>query len=218
MATTFLNLDLPVVTVTLGPTWANEVNAAFEVIDVHDHTSGKGVQIPTAGLNINADLDFNENALQNVQFLSFEQRTTSPTGSSFAGSVSIFDNDLYYTNTSGVAVQITAGGGLVPSAGNAQVFEIQNVGSDLVISPSATFVYLIVDTTTTRTISLPLANSVTSGRIYVIKDSDGQANTNPITVQTQGSDLVDGASSQTLDSDYGSYFVVTDGASNWFIS
>ena len=71
MATSFLNLTLPTVTVTLGPTWATQINAAFEVIDEHDHTSGKGVQIPTAGLNINDDLDFNDNAAQNIEFLSF---------------------------------------------------------------------------------------------------------------------------------------------------
>ena len=120
MATTFMSLDLPTVSVTLGPAWATQVNAAIETIDSHDHTSGKGTRVPTAGININANLDFNEFAAQNMQHASFEQRTTSPSGSSFAGSISIFNDDLYYTNTSGIPVQITDGGSLVTTPGSVQ--------------------------------------------------------------------------------------------------
>lgn len=218
MATPFLNLELPTVSVTLGPQWATEVNAAFEVIDSHDHSSGKGVKVPTAGLNINADLDFNESAALNLKLASFEQRTSSPSGSTFAGAVSVFNGDLYYTNTSGVAVQVTSGGSIVSSPGNAQVFETQNVSTDLIIAPGDSFVYLIVDTTATRSITLPLANSVTAGRIYIVKDSDGQSNTNNITVNVAGSDTIDGETSQVLNSDYGSWTIVTDGSDKWYIS
>jgi hypothetical protein len=218
MATTFLNLDLPTVSVTLGPTWATQVNAAFETIDSHDHTSGKGVQVPTAGLNINADLDFNEFALQNASYVSMEQRTTSPSGSTFAASVSVFNGDLYYTNTSGVAVQVTSGGGIVSNPGSAQIFETQSVAADLVINPASSFVYLIVDTTATRAITLPAANAVSAGRIYIIKDSSGQSNTNNITLNITGSDTIDGDSVQTLDSNLGSWTVVTDGVDKWYIS
>ncbi len=218
MATTFLNLDLPTVSVTLGPTWASQVNAAFEVIDSHDHSSGKGVQVPTAGLNINASLDFNEFGALNLRLVSFEQRVSSPSGSEFAAACSVFKGDLYYTNTSGVPVQLTTGGSIVSTPGNAQIFETQDVSSDVIISPSDTFVYLIVDSTAPRNITLPSASSVTAGRIYVVKDSDGQSNTNNITVTAAGSDLVDGAASQALDTDYGSWMLVTDGATNWYIS
>jgi hypothetical protein len=218
MATTFMNLDLPTVTVTLGPAWATALNAAIEVVDSHDHTSGKGTRVPTAGININADLDFNEFAVQNQRYSSFEQRTSSPSGSEFAASTSVYNGDFYYTNTSGVAVQVTSGGSLVSSPGNAQIFETQAVSSNLTISPGDTFVYLIVDTTVARSITLPLANGVTAGRIYIIKDSDGQANTNNITVNISGSDTIDGASSQVLDSNFGSSMIVTDGVDSWYIS
>lgn len=218
MATTFLNLNLPTPTVTLGPTWANEVNTAFEVIDTHDHTSGKGARIPTAGLNINADLDFNENAGLNFQQVSFEQRTTSPSGSTFASAVSVFNGDLYFTNTSGVPVQITSGGNIVSTPGNAQIFSTQAVSSDLVIGPADTFVYLIVNTSASRNITLPSAASVSAGRIYIVKDSSGLSNTNNITITASGADTVDGQSTQTLNTNYGSLTLVTDGSSNWYIS
>ena len=218
MATTFLNLELPTVTVTLGPTWATQVNAAFEVIDSHDHSSGKGVKVPTAGLNINADLDFNEQAALSLKLVNFEDQLAAPSGTSFASSMSTFSGDLYYTNDSGVAIQLTDGGGIVSLPGNAQIVEPQNVASDLTIAPSSTFVYLIVNTTASRSITLPEASAVTAGRIYIIKDATGTANTNNITVNRTGSDLIDGLSTQVLDSNNGSWMLVTDGDSNWFIS
>lgn len=218
MATTFMNLTLPTVTVTLGPTWASELNAAIESIDSHDHTSGKGVKIPTAGININADLDFNENAALNLEFASFEQRTSSPSGSTFAAATSVYNGDLYYTNASGVAVQITDGATIVSSPGNAQIFEPQGVTSDLIISSSDTFVYLIVDTSASRNITLPAASALSPGRIYIVKDSTGQSNTNNITVAAAGADTIDGSASQVLDSNYGSWTIVTDGVDSWYIS
>lgn len=218
MATPFLNLDLPTVTVTLGPTWATQVNAAFEVIDAHDHSSGKGVRVPTAGLNINADLDFNENAASSLKLVNFEDQSSTPSGSTFASSLSTYLGNLYYTNDSGVAVQLTDGGGIVAPPGNAQVFETQNVGADLTIAPSATFVYLIVNTTAPRAITLPEASAVTAGRIFIVKDATGLANTNNITVNRTGSDLLDGETSQILNSNNGTWMFVTDGDSNWFLS
>jgi hypothetical protein len=50
-----MTISLPTVGVTAGPTYASLVNAAFETVDAHDHTTGKGVQVPTAGININAN-------------------------------------------------------------------------------------------------------------------------------------------------------------------
>lgn len=218
MATTFLGLSLPTPTVTLGPIWANEVNAAFEVIDAHDHTSGKGVQIPTAGLNINANLDFKNNAILRSQYISLTNRATTPSGSTFASSASVLNGDLYYTNASGVAVQITSGGTVVSSPANIQNFSFLDVSANLTILPSDTFVYIAVNTAASRQITLPLANAITEGRVYIIKDATGQSNTNNITLVTSGSDTVDGASSQILNSGYGSWMVVTDGVNEWFIS
>ena len=219
MATTFMNLNLPTVSVTLGPEWATSLNTAIETVDSHDHTSGKGTQIPTAGLNINANLDFNQFAIQNVNFHNMINRTTSsPSGSEFASSISVFSGNLYFTNSSGVAIQVTDGGGLVTPAGNAQVFQTQQVTSNLSINPGDSFVYLIVDTTASRTITLPAASAVTSGRIYIVKDSDGQSNTNNIILNAAGADTIDGSASQTFNSNYGSWTIVSNGSDEWHVS
>lgn len=218
MSTPFMNLDLPTPSVTLGPEWATELNTAIETIDSHDHTSGKGTQIPAAGLNINGDLDFNSNKPFNLMSTQFDDQSVTLTGASNAGSIYTVSGDLYYTNSSGIAVQLTTGGTLNSSPGSAQVFETQAVSSNLSISNADTFVYLIVDTTASRAITLPLASSVTAGRIYVIKDASGQSEANNITLNVSGSDTVDGSSSQTLDSNYGSWTIVGDGTDSWYIS
>lgn len=218
MATPFLNLQLPTVSVTLGPTWASQVNAAFEVIDSHDHSSGKGVRIPTAGLNINAALDFNNHAALDLEFTNFRSRTASPSGSGFASSLSVFNGNLYYTNSSGIPIQVTSGGSIVSSPGTFQSFETTSITSDLTISPSDTFVYIIVDTTATREITLPLASAVSAGRVYIIKDASGQSFDNNITITPSGSDQIDGASSRSVGSEYASWMLVNDGGTNWYIS
>ena len=58
MATAAMGLTLPVVGVTPGATAGTNIVDNFNIIDVHDHSSGKGVQVPAAGLNINAALSF----------------------------------------------------------------------------------------------------------------------------------------------------------------
>lgn len=219
MATTaFMSLELPTVTVTLGPTWANQINEALEVVDAHDHSSGNGTQITPLGLNINSDLDFNNNRANDLELIQFRSQSTTKTGTANANAVYSTSGDLYFTNGNGVAIQITSGGALVSTPGAIQNFERQDVTSDLIISPSDTFVYLTVDTTIARQITLPLASAVSDGRIYIIKDKSGQALDNNITVVRSGADTIDGGTSQVLSSGYGSWMIVGDGASSWYIS
>jgi hypothetical protein len=217
MATNFMNLTLPTVSVTLGPEWATEVNAAIEVIDEHDHSSGKGKQVPTSGLNINANLDFQENAAFNLLKVSLISNDTTLTGSSNANSLYSVSGNLYFTNSSGNAVQITNGGSIITNPGSLQTVEIQGITGDVVVSPSDTFVLLNVDTSAARNITLPLASAVSSGRVYIVKDSTGSANTNNITITAAGSDTIDGGATFVYNSNLGSFWVVGDGASSWVV-
>lgn len=218
MATPNLFLELPIPTQTLGPTWATQLNAALEVIDIHDHSSGKGVKVPTAGLNINAALDFNNNAATSLELANFQSASGTPSGAAFSASVSVSNGDLFFTNLSGVPIQITSGGALVSSPGAIQSFDVVSVSTDINIVPSDTFVYLIVDTTAPRNITLPLSSSVSAGRIYIIKDASGQSFSNNITITASGSDEVDGQSTYTINSNFSSTMIVGDGGVNWYVS
>ena len=56
---------------------------------------------------------------------------------------------------------------------------------------------------------------VTEGAHVIINDEGGAAATNAITIDTEGSETVDGATSQSIGSDYGTLTLYSDGA-NWF--
>ncbi len=105
--TTDMGLTLP----TPGDTanvWDTVLNAAFGLIDSHDHTTGQGVLIPSAALGINADVSWAGFAISHLKSIYLSEQANAPTTSD-----SIFvlssDHNLYFRNSSGVNVQITAG-------------------------------------------------------------------------------------------------------------
>ena len=213
-----MNLDLPVVSVTLGPDYATQNNEAFETIDAHDHTSGKGLKIPAAGLNINANLDFQSKKAFNLASLQLINQAVALSGATNARSVSTTAGDLYYTNAAGTSIQITSGGSLVSAPGAVDTMDITTTSTSLGISAGDTFVVVLVSSAGgSRTITLPLVSSVNTGRIYIIKDADGATNTNPMTIARSGSDTIDGATSVTIDSNYGAVMLIGNGATNWSI-
>lgn len=104
--TTNMGLNLPDVSITPGPTWATLLNAAFVRIDAHNHTSDKGLQIPTAGINIDAALEFNTQRLSNAYSLGLFQLDTDETINS---TIYNKNGDLFYKNGAGTVVKITNG-------------------------------------------------------------------------------------------------------------
>lgn len=109
-----MNLILPTVGQEPGPTYAFDVNSSLTLIDSHDHSPGRGVQITPAGLNINTDLSINSNSLTNVLTLVFGASgtaSTTPMALSVApGGESPQQEDLWYTPDTGVPIQITKNG------------------------------------------------------------------------------------------------------------
>jgi len=215
--TPFMNLDLPEVLVTLSPEWAQEVNNAFDAIDEHDHSSGKGVKVKTAGLNINADLTFNNFSAINVKTLKLQNLSATQSGVLNSQSVYAVSGDLYYTNSAGIAIQLTSGGSLVSTPASAQSFGFTTITSDLSIAPADTFVFISTDTTAAREVTLPLASSVVAGRLYVIKDKTGSADSNNITITPSGSDTIDSEVNYIISSPKEAAYVISDGVASWFV-
>ncbi len=112
MSTPNMGLVLPTVSVTPGPLWATDVNAAFTVIDGHNHTVGNGVQVPTLGLNINADLTMNGYNLTGLRSTRFNNQSSTLSLSTDVGCLYVVNGNLYYNNVIGNQIQITAGAGL----------------------------------------------------------------------------------------------------------
>ena len=170
MATNFMGLNLPTVSTTIGPDWASNLNVAIESIDSHDHTSGKGTKVPAAGLNINTDLNFNNIKAYDLFSTQFTSQPSTLTGATNALSLHVSGGNLYYTNSAGTAVQITSAGAVVSSPNAIQSYELQSVTGNITILAAATPSFFLVDTTASRTITLPLAINVASGRVYKFKD------------------------------------------------
>jgi hypothetical protein len=112
-----MSLIQPAVGVTVGPTWSSELNTSLGLIDTHDHTSGKGVQITPSGLNINADLEFNQNDATELRTLAFDSGSAA-TSTDDTRALYHSGGDIYWRNATGTAVQITDGTAVSIGAGN----------------------------------------------------------------------------------------------------
>lgn len=128
--------------------------------------------------------------------------------------------DIYYRDSSGYFVRLGIGSGNqvlgvsggVPAWAQAIFATATKTGASYTITSTDT-VILADASSNGVTITLPAASSFTGYRFY-IKRKDASANT--VTIGRTGSDTIDGATSQTLNAQYTSATVVSDG-SNWYI-
>jgi hypothetical protein len=104
-----MSLIVPEVLVTTGPTYATQVNTALDVIDAHDHSPGSGVRISPSGLNINADLPFNQFSATNLKSATLSAQLSASIGN---GAVYRVADDLFYKRGDGTVVQITTAAGV----------------------------------------------------------------------------------------------------------
>lgn len=108
-----MNLTLPTVSQTPGPTWANQINADLSVIDAHNHVPGSGVPITSAALNINADVNFATHSaigLNSTQYIN----QSAPLS---VCSVYSYNGELYYNDATGTQIPITSNGSVVGPIG-----------------------------------------------------------------------------------------------------
>lgn len=79
--------------------------------------------------------------------------------------------------------------------------------------------YIGCNHTASMTITLPFASSLTNGQTYTIKDESGTADNYNINIIRQGAsnDLIDGETSFSIKSPYGSLTLYTNGNNKFFI-
>lgn len=158
MATPNMNLTLPVVSQTPGPTWASEINADLTIIDGHNH-AGVGALVPVAGLDINSDLSLATHALTDVtKAVLLDQLSVLTVNSVYA-----VGGNLYWTNGSGQAVQITSGNAVnVGVTGNISGM----IGSCSVSYDSGTLSYEFLDENGNRAALLGSAVQLSTLTLY----------------------------------------------------
>lgn len=109
MVTTNISLKTSTVGVTTDSLGSQNDQDNLQLLDLHDHTTGKGVRIPTAGVNINADLEFNNNSATELEGASF---TSQVSNSAVANTIFVKNGELYYVDASLNVVQLTSGGSI----------------------------------------------------------------------------------------------------------
>lgn len=102
-----------------------------------------------------------------------------------------------------------------------QGIEVKRASGNTTTTPDVTdpitlgvYIIAITNSSAPRTVTLQTADTV-AGREYIINDEGGQAGTFNITVDTQGSQTIDGKTSVPIVADHGSLNVYSDGV-NWF--
>jgi hypothetical protein len=109
MTTSNLNLNTSSVGVDTDNVAATNEQANITLLDAHDHTSGKGIKVPTGGLNINADLTFANNSATSVKSINYSSQISNV---SSTNCLFVKNGELYYIDNAGNVVQITSGGGI----------------------------------------------------------------------------------------------------------
>jgi len=122
----------------------------------------------------------------------------------------ISDNDiLQYNSSTGRWDNVTPQefNSILPTTVNAATY-------DLLVTDS---ILHVTYTTTGAVTSLTLPTAqATAGRTITIKDAGGNAGTNNITIDTEGSETIDGDSTWVINGNYDWLILYSDG-SNWFI-
>ncbi len=112
-----MNLQIPGVGTEAGPTYATDINSSLSIIDQHDHSVGKGVQVNPAGILINADLPMNSNNLTLVRTVRFAPQGADPSLPSDLGILYVVGVDIYYRDVAGNVIRITQSGSVAGSTG-----------------------------------------------------------------------------------------------------
>lgn len=101
-----------------GLSWMELLNSSLSSVDQHTHAPGFGSQIPSAGLNINADVAWGSNNLTGLRSARFSAISLGSLASADKGCLIVSGVDLYYVDTLGNHVQITASGGVAGTPGS----------------------------------------------------------------------------------------------------
>lgn len=118
MSTTNMGLATPTAGVTAEPGASQSISDNMGILDVHDHSSGKGKQVPSSGIGINADLSFAGYRPYNLKCASFTSQTGSLTAATNKPCIYVLNGELRYIDSSSNDVQITNSGSVAGSAGN----------------------------------------------------------------------------------------------------
>ena len=132
-------MPVPVVGTDPGPDWALNINACLSILDQHNHSAGQGVRINPSGMDINADLPFNNNNLTTARSIRFQPQLAVLSLPADLGCIYESGVDLYYNDGAGNVVRMTQGGNVAGAAGS--ITGLVSPASASYSSGSQTFIF-----------------------------------------------------------------------------
>lgn len=112
-----MSLPLPIPGQDPGPDYASNQYQQGLILDSHDHSTGRGVQINPTGINLNADLPFNGNNATLLRTVKFTPQSAPLSGASDIGVLYEVGPDLYYNDGGGNQIRFTQGGVIAGAPG-----------------------------------------------------------------------------------------------------
>lgn len=209
--TPYMDLDKPIVEETEGPEWASMLNELIDLIDSHDHSDGKGSQVTPSGFLVNDAVDFDDNPIDEIASVGFHSKNSADTADLF--SLQVVAGNLWYVNNAGAGVQITSGSSVVSPGSGALSLSVISSYPYTILTSDAQAVLGIQTSAAARALTLPAASNAMT--VY-IKDIEGAAQGNNITISPDGSDTIDGSSSLVIDTAYACVALISDGVSAWY--
>jgi hypothetical protein len=139
------------------------LNECLDLIDQHDHSTGKGVKVTPAGFNVNQDFSINSYLLTDIAQLAINNLSgTQPTA---ASRIYEYGGELYFNDGSANQVQLTSGGAINVAALGTITGDYSTSTADLTyVAASQTFIFKQNATTTA---------SINSGPITIYRNTAG---------------------------------------------
>lgn len=134
-----MNLVISAIGVDSGFNWETNLNASLSIVDGHNHTSGRGVQIPSNGLNINSDLTFQSSNAIDLRSTRFAPQSAVLSELTDLDCLYVAGVDLYYNDGIGNNVRITQSGGVAGSPGS--IANLTSPASASYVAINKTFVW-----------------------------------------------------------------------------
>ena len=161
-----MGLTLPTPSVTIGPAWATQLNAAIRVIEEHDHFS-VGTRVPVAGVKFSGVISTE----RGTSFIGLDSVGLFPRALSLDTANSIWVNsngDLYYRHAAG-NVQLTSGAAINAAGLSNAIWTPYVTNVNTSIDPGASYSLIEAQMTGGADITITLPSPVTAGKFYWIR-------------------------------------------------
>lgn len=161
--TTNMNITIPEPLVTPGPTYASQINEAIDVIDEHDHVTGRGKAITPNAMSITTDIPMNSQSLANTNSVKFKNNTGTLVTTN---AIYTYNGDLYFVDNVGNQVRLTASG----------VVNVSGVGGITGLDSFAALTYSTINKEFTFTRTPGVLAKIASASLKLYDDTGASVN------------------------------------------